>query len=497
MKTRFNHRLSALAAALSLLVALGRAAAAEDWVPLFDGRTMDGWKVSENPGSFKVVDGVMVFDGRRAHAFYAGPVREGNFKNFEFKADIRTSPGTNSGVYFHTAYQAGGFPKQGYEAQVNNSQPLQGGYYEFKKTGSLYCVRNQYKSIVKDGEWFTLHVVVRGKHIQIRVNDVVTADYIEPAKVVRSAERAGRFLSSGTFALQGHDPGSKTSFKNIMVRPLPDDLRPDVDGPVPAEEPHAELMQYHMNHFPLIDLHSHLKGGLTLDDVLALSRKTGINYGIAPNCGVGFPITDDKGIHDFVASMKGKPVFLGMQAEGREWVTAFSKEAIAQFDYVFTDSMTFTDDRTGNRTRLWIDGEFEVGDKQAFMDMLTRKIEGIVGSEPIDIYVNPTFLPAPIAGEYDQLWTKERMQRVVDALAKNGVAMEINARFKLPSAAFVKLAKQAGVKFTLGTNNAGKEDLGVPEYCLQMIKECKLTNKDLFIPGKAPSKAIERKALPK
>ncbi len=464
----------------------------DEWVSLFDGKTMAGWKVSEHPDSFKVADGAIVFSGARAHAFYAGPVRDGAFKNFEFKADILTAPGTNSGLYFHTQFQETGFPGRGYEAQINNTQKQQGNYYEYNKTGSLYCVRNQYRTMVKDDEWFSMHIIVRGKHIQIRVNDVVAADYIEPTKPIRSAQRAGAVLSSGTFALQGHDPGSRTCFKNIMVRPLADDLAADVDGPVPAEEPYAELLDLHQKHFPLIDLHSHLKGGLTLEDVLVLSRNTGINYGLAPNCGIGFPITDDKGIYDFVASMKGKPVFLGMQAEGREWVKAFSKEAIAQFDYVFTDSMTFTDDRTGKRTRLWIDGEFEVGDKQTFMDMLVKKIEGIVGSEPIDIYVNPTFLPAPIAEEYDQLWTKQRMQRVADVLAKNGVAMEINSRFKLPSAAMIKLAKQAGVKFTFGTNNKGKDDLGVPEYGLRMIKECELTSKDLFVPSPEHQKAIER-----
>ena len=482
---------------LALIALVTPAFAADEWLPLFDGKTLDGWKVSENPASFKVVDGAIVCNGPRAHAFYAGPVRGGNFKNFELKAEVLTAPGTNSGIYFHTKFQDTGFPKQGYEVQVNNTQKEHGGYYEFIKTGSLYAIRNQYKAIVNDNEWFTMHIIVRGKHIQVRLNDALTVDYTEPAQVVRSAERAGRFLSSGTFALQGHDPDSKASFRNIMVKPLADDLAADVDGPVPAEESNPELLKLHMAHFPVIDLHSHLKGGLTVDDVLGLYRATGINYGIAPNCGIGFPVTDDKGIREYVANLKGKPCFVGMQAEGREWVKAFSADAIAQFDYVFTDSMTFTDDRTGKRTRLWVDGEFEIGDKQAFMDMLVAKIQGIVGNEPIDIYANATFLPKPIEAEYDQLWTPERMQKVVDALAKNGVAMEISARYKIPSAAFIKLAKSAGVKFTFGTNNTGKTDLLVPDYCLQMVKECGLTSKDLFIPSPEHPKAIQRKGLPK
>jgi len=475
------------------VILVGNLAQADEWQSLFDGKSLDGWKVSEHPASFSVADGTIVCHGPRAHAFFIGPTGQANFKNFELEAEVKASPGANSGIFFHTKFQETGFPKQGYEVQVDNTQPAHGDYYEFKKTGSLYGIRNQYKSLVRDDEWFRLRIVVRGKHIEVRVNDVVTADYVEPAKPARGPERTGRVLSSGTFALQGHDPDSRAAFRNLRVKALPDNLPDDVDGPVPATEPHAELLDFHLRNYPLIDLHAHLKEGLTLEEVLRISRTTGVNFGIAPNCGVGFPITNDQGIYDFVAKMKNQPVFLGMQAEGREWVKTFSPQAIAKFDYVFTDSMTFIDDRTGKRTRLWIEGEYEVGDKQQFMDMLVGKIEGILNNEPIDMYVNPTFLPAAIAGEYEQLWTAARRQRVVKALAKNGVALEINTRYKLPSATFIKEAKQAGVKFTFGTNNAGKTDLGIPSYGLQMIKECNLTVKDLFVAGTGAPKAIERK----
>ncbi len=125
--------------------------------------------------------------------------------------------------------------------------------------------------------------------------------------------------------------------------------------------------------------------------------------------------------------MKGQPAFVAMQAEGREWVTMFSKETRAKFDYVFTDSMTWTNP-AGKRMRLWIPEEVEIGpDEQAFMDLLVSKTVGILETEPIDIYVNPTFLPAAIAPRYDTLWTEARMTRVIDAAVKNGVAIEINA----------------------------------------------------------------------
>src|ERR1035438_3653677 len=94
-------------------------------------------------------------------------------------------------------------------------------------------------------------------------------------------------------------------------------------------------------------------------------------------------------------------------------------------DYCFTDAMTFTDDN-GKRMRIWLPDEIGViPDKQAFMEMYVKRILGVM-KEPIDIYVNATFLPDQIAGEYDVLWTPERMRKVIDAAVENDVAIEIN-----------------------------------------------------------------------
>ena len=122
------------------------------------------------------------------------------------------------------------------------------------------------------------------------------------------------------------------------------------------------------------------------------SRQTGVFYGIAANCGLNFPITNDQGINDYIEKMEGQPCFIGMQAEGREWPTLFSKEAVAKFDYIFSDAMTIVDHR-GKRARLWIPEEVDIPDKQAFMELLVRTIEQILDNEPIDIYANPTYLP--------------------------------------------------------------------------------------------------------
>jgi histidinol phosphatase-like PHP family hydrolase len=176
--------------------------------------------------------------------------------------------------------------------------------------------------------------------------------------------------------------------------------------------------------------------------------------------------------------MKKYPVFLGLQAEGREWVTMFSTDSVAIFDYVFTDAMTFTD-AAGRRNRLWIKEEAFVDDPQIFMEYLVKQIETILSNEKIDIYVNPTFLPDTLKSRYNELWTPERMERVVVALKENQIAMEINSRLMLPSPEFIKMAKKAGVKFTMGTNNV-TADLGYLEFGMKMINECNLEPKDFW-----------------
>jgi len=230
--------------------------------------------------------------------------------------------------------------------------------------------------------------------------------------------------------------------------------------------------------YDIVDYHAHLKGGLTMEELLEHSKETGIAYGVAFNAGVGFPITNDSTLLANYEQYKDYPVYMAMQAEGREWVTMFSKENIGTFDYVFTDAMTWTDTK-GRRMRLWMPEEVFVDDKDDFMDQLVGKIVGVMEDEPIDIYVNSTFLPDLLQPEYDMLWTEARMDKVIQAAVANDIAIEINARYKIPSATFIKRAKAAGVKFSMGTNNTDK-DLGTLDYAIGMITECGLEPDDFF-----------------
>jgi hypothetical protein len=187
----------------------------DGWQVLFDGKSLDGWKASEAPGTFSVADGELVVHGPRSHLFYDGPVANHDFKNFEVKAEVMAKAGANSGFYFHTEWQEKGFPDKGFEVQVNNT------HKDPKKTAGLYDVKDNFEAPAKDDEWFTLTIKVEGKHVVTMVNDKVITDYVEPDDFQPSPKHAGRKIDHGTFAIQGHDPGSEVHFKNIRVKPLP------------------------------------------------------------------------------------------------------------------------------------------------------------------------------------------------------------------------------------------------------------------------------------
>ena len=183
------------------------------FVSLFDGKTLDGWKLAtENPGSWKVVDGKLMCDGPRCHLVYDGelaPVRE-----FHFVAEVMTTPGSNAGIYFHTKYQDEGWPQFGYECQVNVS------HTDPKKTSSLYGVDNVADPGVKDNEWYTQEIIVKGRRIQLKVNGETLVDHTEPENKQAESAQFERRLGEGTFALQAHDPKSKVYFRNLRVKKI-------------------------------------------------------------------------------------------------------------------------------------------------------------------------------------------------------------------------------------------------------------------------------------
>ncbi len=411
-------------------------------------------------------------------------------RNFVFSVKLQTTEGAEGLLAFHTRVTPEGVLAKGYTVAINNSDYSVGSP---QKSGSLSLIRNNFVRTASDGKWFDITVSVEGNLIKVSVDGYLVAEYTEPANAFRLPDVATRLLSEGQMVICKTNGLGKILVGEMSVKPLNPKL--SKAETMPQDEVATVIDSLNQVGFPLIDFHGHLKGGLTMEQAREHARQNGFNYGIAANCGLKFPVTSDSTLNAYLDEISAEPVFKVMQAEGREWVTLFSPEAVARFDYIFTDAMTWTDHK-GRRLRLWIPEETFVENDQQFMEMITSKIEAIMSAEPVDIYVNPTFLPEQLAARYDSLWTPERMNRVINVLKKNQVALEINARYKIPSIEFLKRAKAAGVKFTFGTNNTRNDDLYRLEYGIDAIRKLGLTPDDIFLPRPKGERKVLKMGLP-
>ena len=185
-----------------------------EWIELFNGKDFEGWKIAENPDSFTIEDGVIKVAGPRAHAFYTGPVAGHDFKNFELQVEVKTMPKANSGIFIHTEYQDKGWPDQGYEIQVNQS------HGDWRKTGSVYSFQDVRETFVEDGEWYTETVIVEGSKITVKINGKTINEYDESKDEKRQGDLGTKKLSSGTVALQAHDPESVIYYRSVKIKVL-------------------------------------------------------------------------------------------------------------------------------------------------------------------------------------------------------------------------------------------------------------------------------------
>ncbi len=423
---------------------------------------------------------------------------DGDYRNFILTGKACMEKGAEASLFFHTdgksfarSGASGHHGKavsdgagtddglSGYEVIFRNG-PIDGT----RKTGSLAAVRNLYRSLVDDTEWFTFVIAVREKNIVVSIDSTEVVCYTEPEQPYRMEPYRDRLLEHGRIALKG--VAGKMTFSDLTVTELPDDaVNPCDTMPVPDEQ-NDSVIRLQQRNFPVIDYHVHLKGGLTKDMAHAMSMNYGINYGVAPNAGeggVGRMLADDEEVYEYYDEVKDMPFLRGVQGEGRRWTMTFSQEALGVFDYLFTDAMTIVDHK-GRLSRIYRPEEahYDGIDKEQYMDHLVDQTVKILTNEPADIYANPTYIPDDMASDYDRYWTDERVDRVLDVLEKYGIALEINARYRIPSFDIIRKAKERGIRFTFGTNNVDA-DFGRLEYCIEAIEECGLTPDDLWFPS--------------
>ncbi|MBP7933390.1 MAG: hypothetical protein KA354_01965 [Phycisphaerae bacterium] len=250
--------------------------------------------------------------------------------------------------------------------------------------------------------------------------------------------------------------------------------------------------------FPLVDFHVHLDNS-TIGQVLPLARERKVKFGIVEHAGTRenvYPVvlSNDDELRAYVNRLEGKDLYKGVQTEWTDWIQCFSRKTLALLDYVLTDAMTFPG-KDGKRVKLWekqAEERVDMGNHQVFMDRLVDWNVQIINRQPIDILANVSWLPAPLANDYDRLWTDARVTKVIDAAVKHRVAIEISSSFRLPRLRFLRIAKEAGAKFTFGSNGRYPQ-MGLLEYSIATAKELGLKPPDMFTPAPDGQKAVQRR----
>jgi Domain of Unknown Function (DUF1080) len=390
------------------------------WIELINGKDMTGWKAVENPETWTVVEnGIFQGVGKRAHLFYTGEHLKDGFKNFEIEVQVKTFKLANSGIYIHTKFQEKDWPREGFEIQVNNSHIGEGSHVELKRMGSLYGYRNLHKTFSKDSVWMTVKARVESNRVQIWVDNVQTVDYV----VNEKSTKRDRQLSSGTFALQGHDVLSKMQYRSFKVRRLPDDARSQVEPPVLGQY-FDSLRVWQNRQFGFIDINPH--GNFTAEELTNYTHQTGINAALVVS-----PFEVDK-----LKMADNKPIFKGLRIKSKD----LKKQIPPSVDFVVGESADLK-----NAVKLISSGKIQI---LAYRGKTLDDAQTTV---------------------------------LLDLAKKNNVAIEIDNIAKTPSVAFIKMAKEKGCKFNF-SGLIPVSTLANPPYILEAAKAAGLSYKDLFIP---------------
>ena len=240
--------------------------------------------------------------------------------------------------------------------------------------------------------------------------------------------------------------------------------------------------------FAVADYHVHLSPTLSIEEAIALGKQRQVQIGIVEHPGPGFPINTDADLKHYIDRLRGYPVRIGLQPVYAGWSKSFSKSSLDELDYVLMDALTLPRPEGGWLAIWQIDTM--VDDEEEFMRRYMGFIEQVLTTEPIDIFAWPTFLPIPIARQYQELWTPQRVQRIISLCGDRTqgprarkIAIEINEVAHVPDESFILEAKRAGLKFTFGTD-ARNQNAAHFYYCYRMAQKCGLTEADMFVPGR-------------
>lgn len=233
--------------------------------------------------------------------------------------------------------------------------------------------------------------------------------------------------------------------------------------------------------FPMIDLHVHCSDNQSIEDIVDKSKATDIQFGVVQNI-APWGIQSNEELKAYIDAIRPHPVYLGLQPMSPGWSKNLSPELIAQADYILMDPQIVPNaNGYGETIMIWEYASY-IDDPEGFMKRnMEHYMTILTGDEPLNIFACPLFLPASIEREYHRLWTKKRMQQIIDAARARNVAIEINDLVRVPHEEFILMAKRAGLKFTFGSDTRDQKT-GRLDYCKYIAAKCRLSKKDFYIP---------------
>ena len=442
--------------------------------PLFDGESLTGWKSSGEIDA-AVLDGDIQIAGgpgslESENLFSDGVV------SFEFRENVTPC---NSGLFFRTVV---GSAMDGYECQMNNAPPEEDREkFLGNDTGSIFRRAAARRVVADPADWTAVSLMADGNFFRTWVNGIPTLVWTDERKPDDNP-RKGLRLEKGSLQFQGHDPSTDVLLRNPAVAAVRPDEADALAGtaarfaPPRASDPDGAALDIENAAFldfedrmndlkergvSITDFHIHLRGGMTAEKALLRQDQTGIGSAVLENAGREWPLSDNEKIAAFIDEVEAantardanrRTLAVGLQVNDRDWYKEISPENLARLDYILADSMIMGTDAEGKPQRLWLLPADTQVDLDAWMEEYMNHCRRIL-DEPITIFANPTYLPKFAEDHYDELWTDERMDEIIDKAVEKGIALEIQAESPFPNERFVRKALEKGAKISLGTNN--------------------------------------------
>ena len=435
--------------------------------PLFGQNTLAGWHAAGDIHA-EAAEGEIRLSGGSGDLESEALFSDGAV-SFEFKENA--SP-CNSGFFFRSVPESA---MDGYECQMNNTPPEEDrAKFLGNDTGSIFRRRAARRVVADPADWTAVTLTADGSFFRTWVNGIPTLVWTDPRKADANP-RKGLRLEAGTFQFQGHDSSTDVSIRAFAAAAADPAEAAAINGIAEGfSREAAELSGENAAFLPfrsrmdalrekgiaLTDFHIHLRGGMTAEKALERQAQTGIGSGVLENAGREWPLSDNEKIAAFLdqaeaANAAADPadrLAVGLQVNDRDWYEAISPENLARLDYILADTMIMGTDAEGKPQRLWLLPADEDVDLNAWMEDYMDHYRRIL-DEPITILANPTYLPKFAEEHYDELWTEDRMDEIIEKAAQKGIALEVQAESPFPNARFIRKALDRGVKISFGTNN--------------------------------------------